>query len=107
MLEARFVHWTHKKHIVSTSIPGEGDPCAQSKDRLLSCSGSEPSTERAKILKGLKPAQGLKGIAGLHGKLLMLAWPQTALASSMNAEITQSLSQTSPYIPQFHKTTTC
>lgn len=37
----------------------------------------------------------------------MPAWPQTVLASSMNTEITQSLSQTSPYIPQFHKTTAC
>lgn len=56
--EAGFVHWMHQKtkHLGSTNIPGEGDPHGQGKDRLLSCSGSEPSTAGAKILKGLEPA---------------------------------------------------
>lgn len=58
VLEAGFVHWIHQKtkHLGGTNIPGEGDPRAQGKDRLLSCSGSEPSTAGAKILKGLETA---------------------------------------------------
>lgn len=57
VLEARYVHWTHQKtkHNGSTNRPGEGDSCAQGKEGLLSCSGSEPSTAGAKILKGLEP----------------------------------------------------
>lgn len=59
------------------------------KERLLSFSGSEPSTTRTKILRGLEPVSGLRGIAGLHGKLLVHGWPWTVLASSTNIKVTQ------------------